>query len=87
MSGSRPPVVLPPLGSKVQYQASDLLSHRSKIRKMAGQRLDAELEAWGWMRPAGFAVQPSAKDRQVWICGVPGPKQSSWRGGLFRVVL
>ena len=54
---------------------------------MAVPRLDAELEAWGWMRPVGFAVQPSADDRQIWVCGIPGPKQSPWSDGLFRVIL
>jgi ubiquitin-conjugating enzyme E2 I len=57
---------------------------------LARQRLVRERKDWRKESPYGFYARPLKKadgsvDIMSWTCGIPGPKNSPWEGGLYKL--
>lgn len=53
-------------------------------------RLSEERKAWRRDHPYGFVAKPvkaadGTLNLMVWECAIPGKKNSSWEGGLYKL--
>ncbi|CAB1105565.1 unnamed protein product [Ectocarpus sp. CCAP 1310/34] len=59
---------------------------------IAEARLREERKAWRRDHPVGFHAKPMLKDDSStdllrWECGLPGPADTDWAGGLYTVTM
>ncbi|KRX20679.1 SUMO-conjugating enzyme UBC9-A [Trichinella nelsoni] len=62
---------------------------------MASESLQTLMEnhrSWKENHPAGFSANPILVDENKydfynWVCHIPGAKESSWEGGLYKLIM
>ncbi|CAM9116763.1 unnamed protein product [Discosporangium mesarthrocarpum] len=59
---------------------------------IARARLSEERKAWRKDHPIGFYARPSRNEDSSsnimkWNCGIPGPDNTDWAGGLYKVTM
>ncbi|CAM9278624.1 unnamed protein product [Choristocarpus tenellus] len=59
---------------------------------IARARLAEERKAWRKDHPIGFYARParnedSSSNIMKWSCGIPGPENTDWAGGLYKVTM
>ena len=55
-------------------------------------RLNQERKSWRMDHPSGFVARPETNDKGVvnlmrWRCEIPGPKDSVWERGVFKLFM
>ena len=71
----------------------DLFLKTSNDLEMSGialTRLSEERKAWRRDHPYGFVAKPvkntdGTMNLMMWECAIPGKKNSSWEGGLYKL--
>mmetsp|Transcript_24724 Transcript_24724/g.39857 ORF Transcript_24724/g.39857 Transcript_24724/m.39857 type:complete len:160 (-) Transcript_24724:225-704(-) len=59
---------------------------------LARKRLATERREWRKSHPHGFYARPEKKsdgsqDLMMWVCGIPGKKNTLWEGGVYKVTM
>lgn len=62
------------------------------MERISSERLVQERRDWKKDKLYGFYAKPDKKpdgtqDMYRWECGIPGPKDSPWEGGLYDLIL
>ena len=60
--------------------------------RMAAARLEKERKDWRKDHPPNFSARPTTKadgsaDLMVWECTIPGPENTEWAGGVYKLKL
>ena len=67
-----------------------MTSHDLEMSGIALTRLSEERKAWRRDHPYGFVAKPvknsdGTMNLMMWECAIPGKKNSSWEGGLYKL--
>ncbi|XP_052863289.1 SUMO-conjugating enzyme UBC9-B-like [Anopheles cruzii] len=72
---------------------SSLIGLTALLQNLPGvSRLENERKAWRKKHPFGFVAKPTKEvdgspNFLKWECAIPGKKDTSWEGGLYKMVM